>query len=407
MVIWEERRCIEVLLQAGAPATLPYLRKQIEEASFDSKGSRQSESWPQLASLVEVIINAWATDAQSHALPVDAERQTRKRSEMLELLISLGDSKLIPGFIEKVIIPQYDGSENEQLAACRELLEPSKAVEIFCALMEKSMPLLHGECVDLLRRLVTSENLKSTPDLLAMDREIAEAIVKMLSKINSLEEGSTHFNWWQRTPAKPVDATFVATLFNILWQLKAAQLCEAAATSLVACPEIYVPDRVLVPAHSSLHRQKKDASADATFLRLWRHTVEFLLARNEFLPPDPTDWAEPVKLGCQCADCRELQTFAEDPAQQIHRFRIRMDRRQHLHQMIESHQLDMTHQTERKGSPQTLVCTKTRRRYQKRREQYADDIERFKTLVTIAANLPSEIQSSLDRLHQAIGRAAN
>jgi hypothetical protein len=101
-----------------------------------------------------------------------------------------------------------------------------------------------------------------------------------------------------------------------------------------------------------------------------------------------------------------LQSFAEDPAQKVYRFRIRKDRRQHLHRTIESYQMDMTHQTERQGSPQTLVCTKTRRSYQKRLRQYAEDIGHFKALIAVAGNLPEELRSLFERMHQAIRHSA-
>jgi hypothetical protein len=45
----------------------------------------------------------------------------------------------------------------------------------------------------------------------------------------------------------------------------------------------------------------------------------------------------------------------------------------------------MTHATERKGSPQTLVCTKTRATYQRRCEQYRKDIKALAKLAQLAA----------------------
>jgi hypothetical protein len=91
-----------------------------------------------------------------------------------------------------------------------------------------------------------------------------------------------------------------------------------------------------------------------------------------------------VRLSCSCADCRELLAFALDPVEQTRRFRVRQNRRQHLHQVIERHGLDMTHVTERKGSPQTLVCTKDRRSYHRRCEQYRKDIESLSALTELA-----------------------
>jgi hypothetical protein len=65
--------------------------------------------------------------------------------------------------------------------------------------------------------------------------------------------------------------------------------------------------------------------------------------------------------------------FLRDPVARIGRFPLRKDRRQHLHRQIDHHECDCTHVTERKGSPQTLVCTKTQSSYERRLKQYGVD----------------------------------
>jgi hypothetical protein len=398
MVVWDEQRCPDVLLQAGAEAAIPHFRKRIEEASHGSESPEGFESCRQIASLAVLIIDSWASRSHSYVAWRHAGNLAGKRAEMLELLRSTGDSKLIQRFIEQVIVPQYDGSENEQLSTCHSLLEPSKVGQLFSALVEQNMPLFHGPCVDLLSRLVEVESCD--PILLAANRKIAESVVKMLSKINPSERASTQVDWRRARHAKPVEASSIATLFDILRRLEAVQLRDTAAATLMAYPETYVPDTVLVPALSYMRQRQRGEIADAG-------AAEFLLLRSEFPPREPADWAQPVNLDCRCADCRQLQSFAEDPAQKVYRFRVRKDRRQHLHQTIESYQMDMMHQTERKGSPQTLVCTKTRRSYQKRCQQHAEDLGHFKTLITVVANLPKELQSLFDRMRQAIRPAPN
>lgn len=79
-----------------------------------------------------------------------------------------------------------------------------------------------------------------------------------------------------------------------------------------------------------------------------------------------------------------MRAFALDPAERVHRFRVKKERRQHLHTSIDRHRLDMTHITERQGSPQTLVCTKDRRSYRRRRTQYQNEIAAMVTLVGLA-----------------------
>lgn len=91
--------------------------------------------------------------------------------------------------------------------------------------------------------------------------------------------------------------------------------------------------------------------------------------------------------------------------EQVHRFRVRQDRRQHLHGQIEKHRLDMTHVTERKGSPQTLVCTKDRRSYQWRCEQYRQDIAALTALAELGGR-PGIPTASLQSIATARERAA-
>ena len=405
IVLWDEQRYPEVLLQAGAGAAVPYLRKLIQQWGSQSENPGRSALWQRIGSLVELISDRWASAPYSCELSQQGETRTAKRAEMLELLGAAQDAKLLQRFIEKVVVSHYDGSENEQLAASTQLLGAVNIAELFSTIVQKSMPLFPLSCVDLLSRLVGNQSRDPGPDFLAANQKIAEAAVKALSQINPPPVNvSGYSSWRQPKQIEPVEPASVATLFNILRKLEVPNLSDTAAGILIVHPEIFAPDMVLVPALSNLHRQHGDTAADGAFLGLWEHAVQFLLTRSEFPPQPPVDWAQTAKLNCRCPECRGLQSFVEDPARQIHRFRVRKDRRQHLHQTIVHHQLEMTHVTERIGSPQTLVCTKTRWSYEKRLQQYARDIGHFKTLETVGANLPRKFKNLLDRLHQAIGR---
>jgi hypothetical protein len=66
------------------------------------------------------------------------------------------------------------------------------------------------------------------------------------------------------------------------------------------------------------------------------------------------------------------------------RLPLRKELRRHLHQLINSHGLDLLHETERKGRPFTLVCTKTRAGHERRLAQYAEDITHMRRLVEAA-----------------------
>jgi hypothetical protein len=98
----------------------------------------------------------------------------------------------------------------------------------------------------------------------------------------------------------------------------------------------------------------------------------------------PADWKRDADLDCKCADCKELARFLRDPVEQVHRFPRRKELRQHLHRQIDTHRLDVTHVTERKGSPQTLVCTKNQATYERRLAQFNVDTQLLKDLEHLA-----------------------
>jgi hypothetical protein len=206
---------------------------------------------------------------------------------------------------------------------------------------------------------------------------------------------------------RSLDAAFIVNLLTALGKLDtlgAPSLRDAAARKIAARPAVFDPVEVVVPALGILRAEPRKGGSvrdDGAVDHLWTQSADFLLRRSEFPPEPPKDWRQDAALSCHCVDCRELQAFMQDPAERVHRFRVRKDRRQHLHNMIEWHALDMNHVTERKGSPQTLVCTKDRRSYQRRCKQYRQDIAALATL----AGLMGETGTDHARWQQRINAA--
>lgn len=64
-----------------------------------------------------------------------------------------------------------------------------------------------------------------------------------------------------------------------------------------------------------------------------------------------------------CHDCDPLNRFLADGQRSVGHFKVNQQRRAHLHQQPDRHRIDVSHETERTGSPQTLVATKTDKAY--------------------------------------------
>lgn len=82
------------------------------------------------------------------------------------------------------------------------------------------------------------------------------------------------------------------------------------------------------------------------------------LERVLAVPRRPADDWSIRWSGCGCDLCETLGDFLADRDATVLDWRLRADRRQHVHQRIEAAELPVTHRTIRKGSPYTLRLTK-------------------------------------------------
>lgn len=119
-------------------------------------------------------------------------------------------------------------------------------------------------------------------------------------------------------------------------------------------------------------------------------TVNFLVTATAREPQKPQDFRREANVSCRCGDCKELIEFLKNPIQSVYPFKVRQERRAHLHRIIDSNMCDVNHITERKGSPQTLVCTKNTNSYQRSLQQYLDDMKSLALLQSLQKQLGSK-----------------
>ena len=396
LVIWPQDRFVDVLLQAGPGAALPYFKDRVQALnSLSVPGANQQT----VHFVAERIIAVWEATAKGGYRGRCKESDL---SEMIALLGQLADAPLLERFIGGVVTREYSGSENDAMAANVQLLGPIQAGQLLPHLAIENIRFFPAECVNLLSQLTRELGLQPTADWIAALREIGAAIVGALPDLKQRRPDQPDRDWWRTQKAKPVDGSTVADLLETLAVLNASTLRHAACKSIAANLKMFAPPTLIVPALQLLRERNGDAVLrDKEFQRLWCHSAEFLLARSEQPPESPKDWRQDVKIVCRCDDCRELQAFALDPGTQTHRFRIKKERRQHLHQQIDRHRLDMTHVTVRTGSPQTLVCSKTRARYERRCRQYNEDLASMAALRPLMRETDGDVETLRARMNAA------
>jgi hypothetical protein len=102
-----------------------------------------------------------------------------------------------------------------------------------------------------------------------------------------------------------------------------------------------------------------DELRELRLARLHAHCVEALTALTRVPARERTDWSIPARRTCTCRLCGRLGEFLRAPDQVQFEWPLAKDQRAHVHNIIDSHDLPVSHITRRVGRPFTLVLTKT------------------------------------------------
>ena len=326
---------------------------------------------------------------------MDAPRK-QDRAAMLRLLHATGEGEVAADFLDRVVMANYDGSENEALAAVLPVIGPAEAGEILPWLVEEQLPRRFADVVELLVlaavECMGSGSGAATPVIDpvwygVLRASVATALSGMgpalqaESEIRPGEDDKWPLGTWLRSRARSgrapqdewIDNAALCGLLLLANRLGLDEEAAAAAHAIGDHPDIVTPDRMLPAALELMHKQGALA-ATAAYGALWRQAADYLLERSSAVPGEPTDWTIAADASCECDLCDRLRAFCEDPVKQLERFKMRTDLRRHLHQVIDRGGLDLYHETERRGSPYTLVCTKNRASHERRLEEYAEDL---------------------------------
>ncbi len=392
LVIWPEDRFDHICASAGPDAALARLEQLVSAARKSSKANRQA---------AEEAVRRMAR-AVPPPDPSDA-RKAERVSRLLDALRRFGDAEFLLERAAPSLLGFYDGTQNRALLASIPVLGEKRAAELLCSVVRQKGPSECAAVIELWTSLARQHAksrllLGSTLDAL-LDAIATSTPTKPPARdrwglgrdfdLHEIEEmrGS------KRLLPEAVSA-FLAALH--------ASLCSARISEIVrgisAKPDVFPPENILLPALEKLTIPVAAGPGD-----LWAHCARHFLARSEHPPEPPRDWAQKVTLGGKSPLLRELEAFARDPQAQVHRFRIRKELRQEIHRAIDRAGLDMTHVTERSGSPQTLVCTKTRATHKRACKQYESDLSDMRRLLGLPSARAKGNASLVQRLRCAVG----
>lgn len=400
VVLWPQEKHLAILLQSGVAEAVPWFAAQ---ARAKAAAGLDPQARELLAAQARAIIDTWESASEWNYYRAEREQPAALRTSFLDLLRELEDREGLADFITRVMTKFYDGGENRALADALRVLPAELAAPAPAALISAKLGKHPLPCAKLLASLASAKQRHpgETPLLLS---EAAKAAIELLHCPHPGEPELESRNWWSK-PREPMTGQFAAELLKALGKIDALakeSFAQKAVKAMVASPAMFPPAETLAPALGLSARKSPGDSPLGLALRgLWVDTALALLARSEWPPEPPIDWAEPAKLSCTCGDCRALERFARHPAERVARFALVQHRRTHLEGAIQSNGLDMQFQTDTRGRPHTLVCSKTRRRFADALRRRAADVAALKTVLESAPALAPGEGAIQERIRQA------
>jgi hypothetical protein len=365
VVLWPESGYDEICLSAGEEAGIARLGVLVRGGSKDS-----------VKRMTEFLINRWKNN------PENLDR-------LLRVLNEHGEPALLERAVSELVPNSYDGAQNEALLGSVRILPAATSCRLLAEHFQNTAPGLPGAAIDLWNQLATL-------DLEQLSGPILGVLLDALEKSNSLTAKDAR--WSANASSKQIDAPTFSRFLELVSGPHFAAHTARASTLPEKNPFLLNVEKTLLPALESAFAVATHPPADLVN-PLWQHAALFYLGRSENPPPAPVDWAQQVSVGSRRSpELRELEVFARDPVRQVHRFRINQQERQTIHQTIDQLGLDMTHVTERKGRPYTLICTKTRATYERACQQHQSDLADMRRLIALPPAESLEFSDITNRL---------
>jgi hypothetical protein len=374
VVIWPREGHFDVLSGAGTEAAIGGLDAMVAQLKQTPK-ARRDEQRKTCREFAAAIIESWQPEPPGY-YSVDTSDET-DRSVFPALLQQLDDPEMVRRFLANVM--PCDGGvrlDKSFPAFCRRHGWPSFEAELTAVISAASAATISRN-IALLQTLCM--NRDKNAERIALCRRLADrAVVSLINFDDQPAENDWQIN---RIDRPALLSSLVKSMLAVAAEQPLARLIEHVLSrndkydltdSHLAA--IFALEKWLVGKLAAPHR------AISRWLAECRSALESRVAQ---VPSKPTDYRRPAKLSCSCSDCRELTSFLAKADESVHRFPVRKDRRRHLHQIIGRHQCDLTHVTERRGSPYTLVCTKTTASYDAARQIHERDKENLTRLKTL------------------------
>ncbi len=371
VVIWPRSKHFQVLCSSGTDTAIGGLEPMVKQLKCATKASRE-ELRRECLAFASAILETWQPGSHDYS----PEKKDRvDRNLFPDLLCELDAVELVQQLLMEVLpvdstvqlgksfvkyCKQHGWATFE--AGLTKVLETTTQ-----ATVTRNADLLRALCVGRDKNLERIETC----------RRLSERLVQSLTVFD--QQPRDHDWRWPRIERATLLSSLVAALTAVTAEQPLAQLIDHT----LACDQYDLTEAHLT-AIFALESQLAKLPGGDTAISRWLAACRCALeSRTAEAPPRPTDYRRADNLSCKCKDCRALSAFLADPNQREARFPMAKERRHHLHATIVSNRCDCSHITDHRGSPHTLVCTKTTASFDAAREIYERDSQNLSRIAAL------------------------
>ena len=381
VVLWLGEQNFQVLCEQGGQNAVSALEPMIRRWR-KARGKTQALLKERSVAFARAILESWEQEDGFDCFWEDSETDS---SSLLAMLVTLDEPALIRPFLAQVMVKDVSVDPGESLvSACAaygwETFQP-ELTTLFEATrwqtLLRNIRLFQNLC------LVDPGKKTERPAQLRLGRALAATLLAALERVDRTRP--TYYEGIEPLQRSEV----LAGLATSLLAVEAEDLLPRLVDHALAKPKIYPLTEAHVVAWLGMRlwlrkRLRRPCSPLARWLEAVCQRLEVLTAEE---PREPADFRREAKLPCQCEHCRALKRFLRDPREEVGRFSVREELRRHLSQIIREAQCDVECETERRGSPFTLVCTKNDASYWRKLGEYHLNKRHLKQLRAIQKEL--------------------
>ncbi len=370
MVVWPAGAELQLLCDQGLSIGLSELQKRIKLMGKSSAPKREALR-DEACELASIIVERWALQK--------ADAEDLLKQDIFAELDKLDAAEIAAEYMSNVL------TKHDHPCNAANLVEFGQRYgweQLEIGLQEwfkNSTP--HTIFRDLDFAIVFHEEMERAK----APADIAETLVEVITaqvcgRIALSQEFTSH---WRSTES-PVKLS--VRVFDLLIATRSASGL-AAWVAFLQQQEAHYPIRTIqfdllgqvVEKVLSLRNKKSDFDqAGHTEIRRWIDVlIAFFESATQTEPQAPTDWARECKTRCTCANCAEVNRFLLSSTQPTYRFRSLKQDREHVEYCLRSADADVNCTTDRTGSPQSLIITKTNGSYHKKLRVYHEDQQKL------------------------------